>query len=182
MGIRRQSSPALSPSLSKWIREHPKWVRGIRDILLFVGVFTGIQWWQTRNLVEIGQRIPAIELTDTTGVLRQIAATDKTTLLYFFAPWCSVCKAVNHNVVDLGNNPNLQVVAIALAYDDPETIQTYVKTHSMQRVQTLLGTDAVGRQFAISSFPTFYIVENGIVRNRTVGYTTELGLLVRSRL
>lgn len=101
-------------------------------------------------------------------------------LLYFWAPWCGVCKVVSPNVGWLARRSGVEVVSIASGYEDlasvldaePEAFSSHA----------LLAGEGASRAFAVRAYPTFYVLdEEGRIQRSFLGYTSRLGLWWRTR-
>jgi thiol-disulfide isomerase/thioredoxin len=156
------------------------------NAVILIALVAGVSMWQSRNLIgsDGPTQAPRFVLTNLEGksVALGNAGTRKA-LYYFFAPWCAVCKMTTDNVERIAAvNKDLQVYAVALAYDKREDVERYVKDHDM-KVEVLLGSDEVLEAYHIQVFPSFYFLSSkGEVESGVVGYTTTAGLWLRQLL
>lgn len=105
----------------------------------------------------------------------------KTTVLYFFAPWCQICHLSINNLQALyEKNEHLDVVAVALDYTSIEDVMDFTKQHQLT-FPIALGNEEIKHNFSISGFPSYYVInkENNII-GKSMGYSSELGLYLRS--
>jgi peroxiredoxin len=104
-------------------------------------------------------------------------------VLYFFAPWCKVCGPSSSNVNALRaarSESELAIYAVGLEWEDPAELARFAREHEL-RVPVLRGTADIERAYRVDSFPTIYVIdERGAVADRVIGYTTEIGLRLRS--
>src|SRR5690554_4070371 len=109
----------------------------------------------------------------------QGAAHNKT-LVYFFAPWCAVCK-VSMPSLNLLSGDDLRVVVIALDWQNQAEVEDFVRSSGFQG-EVLLGTAGTMQRWQIDAFPSYYVVgRDGKVLHRDRGFTTPPGLLLRTR-
>ena len=105
-------------------------------------------------------------------------------LLYFFAPWCKVCATSSANVNALRaarSESELAIYAIGLEWEDGADLARFAREHEL-RVPVLRGSAEIERAYHVDTFPTVYVLdEQGAVQDRVIGYTTELGLRLRTR-
>ena len=152
------------------------------DLLIFGGIFAFVMYLQSSKLVGGGESAPAFDLQTLDG--NQVAKADllgKPTVLFFWAPWCSVCKADAHNIAAMkeGVGEDVNVVSIALSYEKVEDVKAFAKEHAVS-APVLLGTRKTADDYHVDSFPTVYILnDEGNVSFSMIGYTTELGLRAR---
>jgi peroxiredoxin len=177
---KKQQKSALPKSRRRVIAE---W--SIRFALL-VAILLGITAWQTRNMVASGARAPALDLVDLGGNPVSVSANSgKKVVLYFFAPWCTVCHASSGNVNALREayeKEELAIYAVGLAWESKKELHRFADEHELT-VPVLIGTDRTADAYRISSFPSVYILdEEHRVAHQLVGYTTEWGLRVRTAL
>jgi len=152
--------------------------------ILMIALFFGLTAWQSRKLVATDTVAPDFSLTTIAGQQVQLSnSKGKKVVLYFFAPWCSVCKYSSHNIVDLRNarsSDDMDIYAVGLGWETPDEVATFAKKHELN-VPVLIGDNSLAQDYRVDTFPTVYIIdENGMVSSRMVGYTTELGLRLRS--
>jgi len=132
-------------------------------------------------------RQPAPELAGITlaGDEFVLAETEaERTLVYFFAPWCTYCALSSGNLNRLHRfrgDQGLRVVTVVLDWESLSEVRDYVEKHELN-VPVLLGDAAIARAWKVSAFPTYYVLDkdHGIAA-RDIGYSTQLGLLWRSR-
>jgi peroxiredoxin len=149
-----------------------------------VAILWGVTEWQARGLLAERTAAPSFTLSTLDG--REVslqAARGRKVVLYFFAPWCTVCEYSSHNIRALREartEQELAVYAVGLEWEAAADLERFAHEHELN-VPVLQGTDRVRRDYHVNTFPTVYILdERGAVQDRVVGYTTELGLRLRS--
>lgn len=154
-----------------------------RQILIVVAIFFTVQWYQQRNLLPTSANISAPEFQ-----LKEVESgesfslhdiKDKKLLLYFFAPWCGVCKfsisALQEIYLEV-DQTKYAVVAVALSYESKQEILNFKLEHKLS-FPVLLGSDVVAAQYRIYAFPTYYVInEQGLVSARDLGFSTNIGM------
>lgn len=153
-----------------------KWAKELAILGL---IFSAVTWYQTRNLLSRGTELPVPSLPQLDGQRVDFDSfRGKPTLLYFWAPWCGVCKANAHNVhATVGDDHH--VASIALSYRDLGEVRQFATQYDMPR-PVLLGGPDESTAFNISAFPTVYVLNpEGRVAFATMGYTSELGMRAR---
>ncbi|MBE1287263.1 MAG: TlpA family protein disulfide reductase [Alteromonadaceae bacterium] len=155
--------------------------RSLIEICVFIVILMAIVWYQQRNmLVADGTvTIPEHQFVSLDGRTQPLLDNDKPTLVYFFAPWCKVCYWSINNVDEL-DSEQVNVVKIALSFQNLEEVERFVQETGTKRRNVLLGTRSTAHTFQISAFPSVYILNNqGAVVGRSVGYSTEFGMKVK---
>jgi len=159
-----------------------KW---LPEVAIFAVLFGGIHFYNTRDMLNADYE-PApplvLDILDG-GVGGLIEGSDRPALVYFFAPWCQVCAASAHNIRNLRravDEEDLSVFMVALSWDTVAEVQDYAARHELD-VPVLLGTRETSRDWGISVFPTYYIVDSQQrVAHRDYGYSTLAGLWLRT--
>jgi len=110
-----------------------------------------------------------------------LTANGKTTILYFFAPWCQVCHASIDNLQALyQKNDQLDVIAIALDFTSNQQVMKFTSQHQLT-FPIALGNEAIKQAFEISGYPSYYVLsEENVIISKSMGYSSELGLYLRA--
>jgi thiol-disulfide isomerase/thioredoxin len=110
-----------------------------------------------------------------------LKADDKTTVIYFFAPWCQVCHVSISNLQALyEKNEHIDVIAVALDYMNADEIKDFSLQHQLT-FPIALGTEQVKKSFKITGYPSYYVInEQNTVISRAQGYSSEFGLYLRT--
>jgi thiol-disulfide isomerase/thioredoxin len=110
-----------------------------------------------------------------------LKASGKTTILYFFAPWCQVCHASIENLQALyQKNEHIDVIAIALDFTTKQEVMKFTSQHQLT-FPIALGNEAIKQTFKISGYPSYYVLsEENVIIGKSMGYSSELGLYLRS--
>jgi peroxiredoxin len=167
-----------------WLR---KYAVLIAEAILFVGVFFAISAYQARNLLDTDrQAAPELVAKTLQGeTFKLTAAAQKTTLIYFFAPWCHICAASSDNIRRLRkmrDEDSLSIVMVGLDWQNIDDIRDYALKHDLN-VPVLIGDGKVAADWHVFGFPTYYVLdEQHRVVSRDYGYSTQLGLWWRSWL
>jgi len=158
-----------------------------QQLAIVIAIVVGIGWWQTRDLLQGGVAAPAIAVMTTDGGTFDLSAhKGKTVLMYFFAPWCGVCKVSAGNLTwiqKLTDPATTSVVAVALDYESRASIDEFVKEAGIEGVTTPIGDDAIRDAYRVRAYPSYYVIkDDGTVAFVSVGYSTFLGMLIRTWL
>ena len=155
------------------------------NVLLFGLVFFAVSTFQAREMLRTsGATAPALNAPLLRGGDYDIAAAgDRPVLVYFFAPWCKFCAASSDNVTRLRrlrNDDALEIVTVALDWQNRDEVQDYVERHELD-LPVLLGDSRIARDWRVYAFPTYYVlVSDRRVRRRDLGYSTQFGLWWRT--
>ena len=154
-----------------------------RQILIVVAIFFTVQWYQQRNLLPTSANISAPEFQ-----LKEVESgesfslhdfKDKKLLLYFFAPWCGVCKFSISSLQDIFlemDQDQYAVVAVAISYESQQEVLNFKSQHKLS-LPVLMGSDALASQYNVDAFPTYYVInEHGYITARDLGFSTNIGM------
>jgi thiol-disulfide isomerase/thioredoxin len=155
-------------------------VRWSLDVVLVVIVVNLVAAWQSRDAVT--GHAPALSLASLDGgAVTSEQLRGKPTLLVFWAPWCTVCRAESGAVSTLAHvvGDHANVFSIASDYDNLEAVRRYVRDRDVD-YPVLLGDTRAARAYRVRAFPTLYFLDdNGDIRHVVTGYTTLGGMLWR---
>lgn len=121
------------------------------------------------------------QLTTIMNEQLELRANGKKTIVYFFAPWCQVCNLSIDNLQNVyQKTPNLNVIAVALDFVDEEQVKKFTMNHQLT-FPIALGNEAVKSDYKVKGYPSYYVLdeENTIIA-RSLGYSSEIGLYLRS--
>jgi thiol-disulfide isomerase/thioredoxin len=155
-----------------------RWLRRIVELLLFAALFYGVVLWQSRNMLpsDGSERMPSLQLPTLDGGVATVAPDpQRETLMYFFAPWCGVCRAtIGH--LDAVDPDRTQLVVIALDYPDRAAVAAFVAdTGITARVH--LGSAETRDLFRVQAYPSYYRLDSEFrVVGRAMGALTAVGL------
>lgn len=130
------------------------------QILLFVVIFIAILSWQQKDMLANDEPIESFTLKDLTDQPHTLFhnAGDKKTLLYFFAPWCSICRISMPSLNTL-DKEKTNIYVIALSYDSKEQVQSFMQDIDYQG-SVLLGNPQIAKRFKVSAFPSYYVLNS----------------------
>ncbi|WDE14523.1 TlpA family protein disulfide reductase [Thalassomonas haliotis] len=128
---------------------------------------------------ELSEQAPVLPtLMDETISLK---SQGKKTVLYFFAPWCTICHASISNLQNIyQDNEELDVIAVALDYANEQEIAEFSAQHRLD-FPIALGNEQVKAQFKVQGYPSYYVIdEQNTITAKSMGYSSELGLYLRA--
>lgn len=153
---------------------HWRWLRDLALASVFV---LGIRAYQQRDMPN--GPAPALTGSDLHGEPVSLADyRGKPVLLHFWATWCGVCKAEQHNIDAVARD--LPVLSVASQSGGASEIAAFVGEREVAPRVVVDEESVLARRFGVHAFPaTFVIDADGEIRHAEVGYTTELGLRAR---
>ncbi len=157
------------------------WLSLIFDAFLILSILLLVHAWQTRDL-PLDQPAPStvLALLDGSGI-RPAVSVDEVGIVYFFAPWCSLCRSSIGNLDELvGEGRVAWGTVIALDYGDAHAVQEFIDDTGVS-LPVLMGTRQTAADWGIRGFPTYFVIDaQGRINSRSVGYSTEIGMSVRN--
>jgi thiol-disulfide isomerase/thioredoxin len=164
-----------------------KWLSLAFDAGVLLAVFFSIHAWQTRDL-PVDELAPATRLallgaTGSPSDSRAAAVSGKVGIVYFFAPWCGVCRASIGNLDSLVARGQVDWgTVVALDYADAEEVRDFIDRSGVS-LPVLLGDAQTAADWSVRAFPTYYVIDaSGRIDSRSVGYSTWLGMWARGWL
>jgi len=104
---------------------------------------------------------------------------DQKTVLYFFAPWCTICKISMPNLQSQVSDGTVKAIGIALDFENTEEVQSFTKDLGIS-FPVLLGNHQIRQNYQIQAYPTYYVIDENLkISARSMGYSTSLGLSLR---
>jgi thiol-disulfide isomerase/thioredoxin len=154
-------------------------VKHWKDALFALLVFSGITLWMQKDMLARDSQASQFILPSLDNSVASIINPNQPTLVYFFAPWCSICKLSMGNLSAVQNQMN--TIAVALDYRDKTAVKNFI-TDIDVTVPILLGNSLVSKHYRVGAYPSYYIIDSkGKVLDRSSGYSSLAGLLWRTR-
>lgn len=152
----------------------PAW---LQQTVIFGLIIIAVFAWQSRHLLSTDGSVSIApqQLASLQGEVAPLYASGRQTLVYFFAPWCQVCRLSIGNLDSIAS-PQLDIVRVAMDYDSVAAVSAFVVDNQVQG-QVLLGHQQLKQTFNLSGYPTYYLLdEQGQVISASMGYSSTLGL------
>jgi thiol-disulfide isomerase/thioredoxin len=149
-------------------------------MIILCAIVFAVSIWQSRNMLDVDSKISLDKqlLVGLDGQVSALIKSDKTSLIYFFAPWCKVCSLSIGNLEYL-DPEKINIVRVVLDYSNLQEVQDFAIKHNISS-QILLGHEGLKQQFKIQGYPTYYIMDDQQkVLAKSYGYSTALGLKLR---
>jgi len=150
---------------------------------VFFAIFALLTWFKETSMLSRQDSVNGhnFVLSTTVGETITLASNGSNTVIYFFAPWCKVCHASIDNLQSLyQKNDQLNVIAVALDFVNRGEIEEFTKQHQLT-FPVAFGNEQVKTFFKIQAYPSYYVLnEQNTIISKSMGYSTELGLYLRS--
>ena len=162
------------------LRDH-FWAALAFDAVAIIAVFFLISAWQTRNLPN-DENTPALTPVWLDGAeADSVMPTGSTGVVYFFAPWCSICKGSIGNLNDLVVSGDIDWArVVALDYSGTSEVRAFIDETGVE-LPVLLGNEKTAVDWQIRGYPTYFVIDGkGNIVSRSIGYSTKLGLKTRA--
>jgi len=153
-----------------------RWLRRGAIALTLAAVFLGIRAWQQRDMV-VG-RAPQLDGVTIDGRTVSASGSARTTLVYFWATWCPVCRLEEGAIESIAVDHPVVTVAMQSGSDAELLRHQRERGHKLVVLNDATGETATG--WGVRVTPTFFVIDrNGQIRFRETGYTSEVGLRIR---
>lgn len=157
------------------------------QILLFVVVFQAISFLRETSMLSTNVDLTATKSQSFTqvptlmGETVSLNSSGKTTVLYFFAPWCQICHVSIGNLQALyQKNEHIEVVAVVLDYMSVEEVMDFTKRHQLT-FPIALGNEEIKHAYSVTGFPSYYVIsKDNTIIGKSMGYSSEIGLYLRT--
>jgi len=153
------------------------------QVAVFLVIFQGLSMFREVSMLPAGKPIASQSILLDTLDNKTIELTNlpKTTVIYFFAPWCQICHASISNLQAIyDKNEHINVIAVALDYIDKKEVYDFSSQHHLT-FPIALGTEQVKAKFKVIGYPSYYVIdEENTIISKSMGYSSEIGLLLRT--
>lgn len=157
-----------------------KLAKSVLELGAIIGIIYGVSAWQAKDMLSSdgSHRIDAMRLVSLQGKVHSLYEPKRRTLVYFWAPWCSIC-AVSIGSLNNVDEEDFDIVTIAMDFEDLESVQAFVDKHQVQN-RVLLGNEQLRQQFKIRGYPSYYLLdENANVVAKSYGLNTAIGIKLK---
>ncbi len=170
--------------IKKYIQKH-KWAAVLFEASIIILVLLLFSWFQNRGTIAAQHKMaPDFILQSIDGKQYQLSQfKGKKVLIYFFAPWCSICHMSGDNLNALRkarSEDELEILVVGLSWDSIDEIKQFAADLALT-MPVLIGSEKQLSDYKIKGFPTYFVIdEEGKVDSASVGYSTELGMRLRT--
>lgn len=167
-------------SLIQAYRRLSGWQQWLVDLFFIAMLFILVSSWSSRHLLEEGTHLPELAVTSLEGESITLAAPAyRRTLVYVFAPWCSICR-ISMPGLSLIERPDLEQIALALDYENIKEVRQFIDDVGYTG-KVALGDSQVAKALKIRGYPSYYLLdEKGQILHRAQGLTTPPGIWLNS--
>lgn len=167
--------------MTPW-KQRPRWQRWLGEGLLLLALLLLLRAWQQRDLTLDTPAPPLAGISHSGSPLTLAAFAGQPVVIHFFAPWCPVCRAMHDNITRL--SPRLTILQVAVQ-TPAEELEQWLNEHPDDDRSRIL-SDPTGdwlAAYGAKALPaTFFISANGHIHSAELGYTSTLGIYLRTKL
>lgn len=164
------------PQTSKW--HQSKWAQHALTVLALLILFLGVRPYM-QGPVATGQApdINRISLNKTAVQLSKFQG--QPVMVHFWATWCPICQA-QHGAVNAAAQ-YYPVISIATQTPADTNLADFAQQHQMDVNNLIDDSDgSLFQAYGAKAVPaTFFIDKHGNIATVEVGYTTQLGMMLR---
>ncbi|MBQ4836205.1 MULTISPECIES: TlpA family protein disulfide reductase [Pseudoalteromonas] len=159
-------------------------IKSLFNIIIFVVVLAAALAYQELGMLEDDgkQSAPYFSLptlADPSERYNISALQGERSVIYFFAPWCNICRYSMPNIDKLHRQGKVNAVAIALDFQSTEEITKFSQDLNLS-MPILLGNQKTAQDYKVKAYPTYYVMDPKLkIIERSIGYSSELGIRLR---
>jgi len=150
------------------------------QVIIFAAFVSSMHYFQTRNMAS--GRAVAFRLSSLSGDSTTVPfnSEGKISLIYFFAPWCRVCKLSMSNLNKIQTDmPYVNIQVVALDYESKDDVLAFVQELGIT-APVFYGAEDVRKAWRISAYPSYYVLdEDSVIRAKAVGYSSKYGMMAK---
>lgn len=167
------------------IKQKKPWWHHAIELLVIIAIGYGILLWQDRHLLKQSDdaMTPQQVLVGLDEKAYAIPVSEQKQLIYFFAPWCTICHLSIGNIESQKQallDKGYQVRYVALDWQSKAEVQEFA-TNKKLTFPVLMGTKETMNDYKVQGFPTYYLIdEKGKIITGSQGYSSSLGVWLRS--
>lgn len=149
---------------SKKFKQHL--FRLLKTLIIFVFVFVLVGIWRTRNLPEPLELHKCLEPIMVTNMLGEkttgSSLVRRNHLIYFWAPWCGVCKYSGPGLQNYVNNlGKLSFINVGMDGGSEQSYREFAMYAGFDPGSTYFASDELRACFsAIDAYPTYYMISH----------------------
>ena len=151
--------------------------------IVFFTIFQALSMFREVDMLSTGDVVTQqnISLKTLDNKTIELNPIEKTTVIYFFAPWCQICHMSISNLQAIyEKNDHINVIAVALDFVDQKEVFEFSSQHQLT-FPIALGNEQIKAQFKIKGYPSYYVIdEENTVVAKSMGYSSEIGLFLRT--
>ena len=154
------------------------------NISLAILVFYLVSTFKERNLLQTNNapapyfNLPLLNQPTERISIAQLEG--KTTVVYFFAPWCTICRYSMPNLEAVLESSNINAIGIAFDYKNEQEVAHFVDELNLT-MPIVLGDKHTQANYKVSAFPTYYVINEKLqITARSMGYSSQLGIAARA--
>lgn len=151
-----------------------------KQLVMLLIIIFAVNFWQSRDLPS--DKAPPLVTQTIEGGASDLTKIKPAQILflYFFAPWCGVCKLSMGNLNTLQNwFPEISVHAVALDYETKDEVQKFVNDLGI-KVHVNFGDSLIRDSWRIPAYPTYMVIgRDGNIHGASVGYSSQFGMILR---
>ncbi|NQU73615.1 MAG: TlpA family protein disulfide reductase [Candidatus Omnitrophica bacterium] len=147
-------------------------------VTFILGAATQISCAQ-KEALEVGAKAPDFTLQDIAGQevsLKDVLASNKSTLLVFWATWCPSCRREIPELIRLNNeykSKGLKILTVNLG-ESPGKVKSFAEQQGIEYAVLLDKDNKVGSQYGVMYIPTNILLDkNGMVKYKGTSPPTE---------
>jgi len=159
-------------------------IKYLINVIIFIVVLSAAFTYQELGMLEDdgGQSAPYFSLPIMSEESQRFNISQlqgERSVVYFFAPWCNICRYSMPNIDKLHRLGKVNAVAIALDFQSIEEIEAFSKDLDLS-MPILLGNQKIAQDYKVKAYPTYYVMDPELkIIERSIGYSSELGIRLR---
>jgi len=145
------------------------WISNAKTLALMLVIVFAITQYQQRTMIE-----------GLAPTLPEVNYSEKSTLVYFWGSWCSICKTTSPSVSTLATENDYSIVSVALSSGSDEDIEAYLRKHDYTFKAINDNDTKISHSWGVAVTPSIYVVNTaGEISYTSTGITSLWGMRLR---
>lgn len=175
--------PSIFSRIGHSVASHVRkqWKSHLGTVALVIAVLVAGNAWRTRDLPQgVAPDFTVKLATGETTTLSQWRAAypGQAVALHFWADWCPICRAEEHNVTRVAKD--WPVLSVAMRSGDSAKVRTVLSQRQLNWPTVVDTQGEVSSLYGVKAVPAFAVIDaQGQLRGASSGYTSELSMRLR---